>query len=240
MKNLCSTTQQSLLTMLNDFLVTKYQKVVKTDYCLYAQGTDPILLCAHLDTVFLFPPINIYTDKEAKVMWAPAGLGADDRAGVYAIMQIIADNFRPSVLFTTDEEVGCVGAKKVIMDYSNCPFKDIKFILQLDRCEYGQAVFYNCDNRIFKDWICSFGFREELGTYSDISVLCPYWEIAGANLSVGYYNEHSQAEYLKWEQLEYTIGRVELMFERVYNLDRPFRYIPKVLYNSPNIKNLTF
>ena len=148
MKNLCSTTQQSLLTMLNDFLVTKYQKVVKTDYCLYAQGTDPILLCAHLDTVFLFPPVNIYTDKETKVMWAPAGLGADDRAGVYAIMQIIADNFRPSVLFTTDEEIGCVGAKKVIMNYSNCPFKDIKFILQLDRCEYGQAVFYNCTSPI--------------------------------------------------------------------------------------------
>lgn len=234
MKNLCSMSPQNLLKILNNYLKSIYDEkdIISTESYLFAKGKNPLLLCAHVDTVFLYPPIHIYTDKEAKVMWAPAGLGADDRAGVYAIIQILESGFTPSVLFTTDEEIGCIGSQQLVQDFPKCPFNNITSIVQLDRQGYAEAVFYNCNNKIFEDWICTFGFKKEKGTFSDISVLCPCWGIAGVNLSVGYYNEHSQTEYLKWEQLEYTIEKVKLMIPRSANFDKPFRYIPKFLNND--------
>ena len=43
---------------------------------------------------------------QKNVMISPDGLGADDRAGVFMIMNIVKAGFRPHVIFTTDEE-GC-------------------------------------------------------------------------------------------------------------------------------------
>lgn len=55
-------------------------------------------------------------------MWSPQLLGSDDRAGVYAIIQIIEAGYKPHVIFTTDEEIGAVGAQKLIEDFPECPF----------------------------------------------------------------------------------------------------------------------
>ena len=200
---------------------------------MFAEGDIPILLCAHIDTVFDNPPTMIFTDPEEEVIWAPQGLGADDRAGVYAIMDIIMSGFRPSVLFTTDEEIGCLGAKELVRKYPKCPFKNIKAIIQLDRRGYCDCVFYGCDNKHFTAWIESAGFVENEGSFTDISIICPKWGIAGVNLSVGYYLEHSNAEFLRLKELDKTLVKVKTLLKRIEDIDEPFIFIQREVYMDP-------
>jgi hypothetical protein len=140
-------------------------------------------------------------------MWSPDGLGADDRAGVFSIIEIINSGLRPHIIFTTDEEKGCIGANA--LGRVPCPFKELKYIIQLDRRGANDCVFYDCFNPKFVDFIEDFGFVEAWGTYSDISAICPAWQVCGVNLSVGYYNEHSYQETLNVGQLFHTIEKVK-------------------------------
>lgn len=100
-----------------------------------------------------------------------------------------------------------------------------KAIFQLDRRGSEDCVFYDCDNPDFVKYIESFGFVEAYGTFSDISVIAPEWEVAAVNLSVGYYNEHTNHEYLRLDELETTIERVEKMLAAADDMPT-FSYIP--------------
>ena len=156
-------------------------------------------------------PVDIYYDKQQKVRWSPQGLGADDRAGVYAIIQIIEDGYRPSVLFTTDEEPGAVGTQALVSRKPDCPLENLKAIFQLDRQGMDDMVFYGCNNPDFENYIEKFGFTFSWGTFSDISVIAPAWKVAAVNLSIGYVGEHMQTEILHTDWMESTIEKVEQM-----------------------------
>ena len=192
------------------YLKTKYNKVYATKDYIFAVGDIPVALVAHLDTVFSAPPKEIYYDRVKNVMWSPDGLGADDRAGVYSIIQLVKSGLRPSVIFTTDEERGALGADALIAKFPKCPV-DLKYIIELDRRGSDDCVFYSCDNAKFEEYVEPFGFVMNWGTFSDISVICPAWGIAGVNLSIGYYNEHSAVETLHIGQMLNTIRKVKNM-----------------------------
>ena len=83
--------QPQLKTTLVNYLKEKYGSisVAEVGDCVLAQGNIPVALVAHMDTVFKVLPSEVYFDPKAQVMWSPQGLGADDRAGIYAIIQII-------------------------------------------------------------------------------------------------------------------------------------------------------
>ena len=176
-----------------------------------------------MDTVFKKQPEQIFFDPKHNVMWSPQGLGADDRAGVFAIVQIIRAGFRPHIIFTTDEERGAFGA--VALSRMECPFKELKYLIELDRRGSDDCVFYDCDNHDFVDYVENFGFSLNYGSFSDISEICPAWMKAGVNLSVGYYNEHSETEVLYVGQLLATISKVIKMLE-VAEAAPEFSYIP--------------
>ena len=202
-----------------------YTNIISTKEYIVAEGSIPICLVAHLDTVNENPPEEIFYDQEQRVMWSPDLLGADDRAGVYAIIRILSDGYRPHIIFTTDEEKGCAGASTLVTQEPNCPLEKIKAIFQLDRRGSEDCVFYDCDNPDFVKYIESFGFIEAHGTFSDISIIAPEWEVAAVNLSVGYYNEHTNHEYLRLDELETTIERVEQMLAVADDMPT-FSYIP--------------
>lgn len=206
-------------------MAKKYRKITVTNEYILAEGELPVCLVAHLDTVFTKLPIDIYYDKQQKVMWSPQGLGADDRAGVYAIIQIIEDGYRPSVLFTTDEELGAVGAQALVTQKPDCPLENLKAIFQLDRQGMDDMVFYGCNNPDFENYIEKFGFTFGWGTFSDISVIAPAWKVAAVNLSIGYVGEHMQTEILHTDWMESTIEKVEQMLS-VSDAMLSYAYIP--------------
>lgn len=187
----------------------KRKNIIATDKYVYAKGKIPVLLVAHLDTVHKEKPKTILFDKEQQLLWSPEGIGGDDRCGIYAILKIVKE-FKPYVLFTTDEEIGGVGASSFVKDIAELP---VNFMIEIDRRGHKQAVFYDCGNEDFKEVIETLGFKEEYGTFSDISILSPAYDLASVNLSAGYYNEHTKQEYINLEHLNYTIVSIENLLE---------------------------
>lgn len=217
--------QTSLLKVLNKFLKSKYETVYSTEDYIIAIGDIPVALVAHLDTVFTQPPTEVFYDRVKNVMFSPDGLGADDRAGVYSIIQIIKMGLKPTIIFTTEEETGAKGAQALIKAFPNAP-TELKYIIELDRRGSNDCVFYECDNPDFEEYIESFGFVTAWGTFSDISIICPKWGIAGVNLSIGYKDEHTYGELLYVGHMLNTIKRVSKMLEQLPKDIEVFKYIP--------------
>lgn len=210
-KTLARMDQQKLHNTVFNMLKNIYpkDKVKRNPYGVWAEGTIPICLIAHLDTVFTYPPEEFYYDREANVIWSPDGLGADDRAGVFSIFKIISEGLRPHIVFTTDEEIGAIGASN--LSQMPCPFKDLKYIIELDRANAIDCVFYDGANYEFQTYVESFGFVTAIGSFTDIVELCPAWGISGVNLSIGYKNEHTSCEQLFVGQMFSTIDKVKKM-----------------------------
>ena len=204
--------QNSLLKVMKHYLKSKYNNVISTKDYIIAVGEEPVALVAHLDTVFKQPPQRIFYDKEKNVMWSPEGLGADDRAGVFAIVQILKSGLRPTIILTTDEEKGGFGVSTLVQHIKKPP-TDLKYIIELDRQGSIDCVFYNCLNKDFERYVESFGFVSDFGSFSDISILCPSWKVAGVNLSIGYYDEHTKSETLYIGHMFNTINKVKNMIK---------------------------
>lgn len=220
-------TQESLRHTLKSYLKARYPVVHATKNYIYAIGDIPIALCAHMDTVFPNPPKDIYYDKDKNVIWSPTGLGADDRAGIFSILKIVRAGLRPTVILLTDEEIGAIGASALVKDFPK-PESELKYIIELDRRGEVDCVFYDCDNMDFIDYVETFGFIMNFGSFSDISEICPEWKIAGVNLSVGYEGEHSVSEILRVGPMMNTIQKVQNMLNAK---DIPaFKYIPSRYY----------
>lgn len=195
----------------------------ETQHYTYIEGSIPIMLVAHCDTVCTAPVKEIgvlnsgdktyigITNKEQ------APLGADDRAGIFIILKIIANGYHPHILLTTDEEIGGLGA---IAAADEIIAPDVKFILELDRMGSNDAAMYDCDNKKFKKLLVDYGFTPVNGTFSDICFFAPDWDIAAANLSVGYYHEHTPWEVVYPVDLENTLYRVQSILD---NADK-FKY----------------
>lgn len=215
-KRIASLSDKTLKKTLRKTLEKAGYEPVEADDYLYAVGDIPVCLVAHLDTVFNNPPKHFFFDQEQEIMWSPDGLGADDRAGVYAILQVIQSGRRPHILFTMDEEKGGIGA--LMLATKSNPFPDVNYFIELDRRGGNDCVFYNCENIAFRAFVEEFGFKTAKGIFSDISIICPAWDIAGVNLSVGYYNEHSYIEYLNMRELHNTIERVNKMLDKNNNV----------------------
>lgn len=186
----------NIVPILAKSLQKKYNDVIveeDNDYII-AVGDIPIALVAHMDTVFQTTPTNIYYDPEAEIVWSPTGGIGDDRVGIFLIMKLLQQTkLRPYIFLMNDEEFGGLGAQSLIQNYPLCNW-NINFFIELDRHGKDDAVFYTCGNKEFTDFICAYGFKEQIGLFSDISIICPAWGIAGVNLSVGYENEHSLLE----------------------------------------------
>lgn len=215
------------------YLKTKGYKAIKhTEDYLIAEGDIPIILCAHADTIaelYNGAYLGALYDKKQDIFHVLGGCTLDDRLGIYGIMKIIERGYRPHVLITTAEESGCLGAGELITRFPHCPFRNVKFIIELDRQGEKDCVFYSCGNNIFKKYIQTFGFEEAQGTYTDCKVIGEAWDIAAVNFSIGYLYEHSAVEYGRLEWTQNTIDRVCYILDDCSNVV-PFKYMCKKSY----------
>lgn len=216
-ERICKLRQNGVLSMMRQFLARKYgrENVISTPAYLIAKGEIPVAIIAHADTVFKTPPVEFFYDKEKNVMWSPDGLGADDRAGIFAVTKIVSSGLRPHVIITTDEESGCVGATKLIHKYKEHPFDSLKFMIQLDRRGVEDSVYYDCANEEFEKFINNFGFKTAWGSFTDISTIAPIWGVSAVNFSVGYFDEHSKQERLYVDVLFHTIQKTQNILQYV-------------------------
>ena len=212
--------QENLKQALETELIENGYTVRKQRGFLYAAGTAPVLLVAHLDTVHRTQPETICYSADGTIMMSPQGIGGDDRAGVYMILRLI-QRVHCHVLFCEDEETGGHGAQAFIKSGIK---PDVNYIVELDRMGSNDAVFYQCRNRQFEQYINGFGFQTAFGSFSDISILAPQLNLAAVNLSTGYYHAHQPGEYVRLDKVEELIGRVGKLLQT--ETER-FSYAPK-------------
>ena len=130
--------QERLKQALETELIENGYAVRKQRGFLYAEGTVPVLLVAHLDTVHRTQPETICYSTDGTVMMSPQGIGGDDRAGVYMILRLI-QRVHCHVLFCEDEETGGHGARA----FTKSGIKpEVNYIVELDRTGSNDAVFY--------------------------------------------------------------------------------------------------
>lgn len=179
-------------------------------------GTHPMGLVAHIDTIpemrKAFPPVltmkeNVLSSKHKR------GLGADDRAGIAAIIAVILRGYRPTVIICDKEEIGGVGASTLVDDWAEAPY-NLSALLEMDRRGHNDVVYYGLDihaddsmelREILEN---KAGFSWEIGSFSDISFIAPAWNVAAANISAGYYNEHTTNETINVKEWAFNVDRV--------------------------------
>lgn len=171
---------------------------------LYAEGDIPVMLIAHLDTVHKEPVVNICWDSSYNVAMSPQGIGGDDRCGVYMILRVIKD-LKCHVLFCEDEEIGGRGAAD--FTYSGLS-PAVNFLIEFDRKGNNDAVFYDCENMDFIDLLKQYGFKEDYGSFSDISTIAPHLGRAAVNVSSGYYRQHTTSEYVNMREMNVNADRI--------------------------------
>lgn len=237
-ERLVSLSQGSLKETMAQYLKPRYDKIIHTQDYIVAIGDIPIALVAHMDTVFKEPVQDMYYDQQKGVIWSPEGIGGDDRCGIFAIIKIIQSGLRPSIILTTDEEKGGLGA--AALAEKKCPIPGLKYMIELDRRGTNDCVFYDCYCPEFSQYVSSFGFCEAYGSFSDISFLMGAWEICGVNLSVGYHGEHSETEIVKIAPLYDTIRKVKNMLNEKNIPDFKFEELDYMKYLRAYYMNADF
>lgn len=172
--------------------------------CLFSPGsrTDAIVMVAHMDTVWAERSRDSVVAEitEQEGVWCSArpgiGIGADDRAGIGAIFSML--DLGHAVLLTDHEEVGMLGSRALRLS-QHPTFERLQqhsFMLQLDRMGVADFKCYNVGTDEFRDYVhASTGLTEpNRFSFTDICTLCR--DIPGANVSIGYYNEHTPRELL--------------------------------------------
>lgn len=230
-EKICRMSQKSLKNHVKQKLQMRYEEVIVDDGFVYAQGSFPVLLVAHLDTVHSKLPNMILYDKDQNTVSSPNGIGGDDRCGVYMIFEIIK-KFNCSVLFCEDEEDGGIGANKFVKtDLART--LDFNYIIEFDRANANDAVFYSCDNYDFEKFITRDFYKINYGTYSDICDIAPVIGCAAVNLSCGYYKAHTKDEYVVLSDMENSIKAACDILARTTQNDK-FEYVEYFEYGAWN------
>lgn len=230
-EKICRMSQKSLKNHVKQKLQMRYEEVIVDDGFVYAQGSFPVLLVAHLDTVHSKLPNIILYDKDQNTVSSPNGIGGDDRCGVYMIFEIIK-KFNCSVLFCEDEEDGGIGANKFVKtDLART--LDFNYIIEFDRANANDAVFYSCDNYDFEKFITRDFYKINYGTYSDICDIAPVIGCAAVNLSCGYYKAHTKDEYVVFSDMENSIKAACDILARTTQNDK-FEYVEYFEYGAWN------
>lgn len=193
-----------------------YKNIIDADGFLYAEGELPVMLIAHMDTVHKEDVQIVYYNDGR--LYSPQGIGGDDRCGIYIIFEILKTH-RCSVLFTEDEEIGCVGADKFVRA-TNAKDFNVNYLIEFDRKGNNDAVFYEGDNKDFEKFILknddeSNGyFEKQWGSFTDICEIAPHLGVSAVNFSSAYYSPHTTSEYIKLAELDTIIEEAKKIIDK--------------------------
>ena len=232
--NICKMSAKKLKQYLCGVMKMTYKEenTIIGDGYIYCRGNIPVLLTAHMDTVHKELVKDYYediqTNKDGNIthtISSPQGIGGDDRCGIYAILKIIESGYIPYVLFCEDEEIGGVGSAKFCKTKNITELSNLKFLIELDRANANDLVFYSNTNQDWIDWVeDETNWKESWGTFSDISHLSPACEISSVNLSCGYYKAHTVYEYVIMEELLETIEMTKHLLDASKKVEEAFVY----------------
>ena len=182
------------------YMLSRKWDITDKENYWYRRGTTDYALVAHVDTLCAEPHrMKLRINKKGFISNKTGILGADDRAGVWLISQLL--DLNPHVFLFNYEEFGGVGVNRFLKEHE-FP-SGIKFLIEFDRRGYDEYVYYSPTHPVkLCKWAEVFGFSEGWGSYSDVSDITNATRIPHLNMSAAFTGEHTSMERLHWPTLQ--------------------------------------
>jgi putative aminopeptidase FrvX len=195
-----------------------------------------ILLSAHMDTVRGVLYDRVLIENNGVYTSSKGALGGDDRAGIAIVMEVLRNIDSLSfegiikVAFSREEEIGCIGSGKIDPKW----YEDVDLAIVVDRkgnrdivtgcygafCSNAVGVFFEEVSKMQgMDWKAVEGGVSDAMTFA-------YEGINSVNLSAGYMHEHTDKEYLIFEDMRDTVRLILQAFGVVNNFYATFGEVP--------------
>ena len=178
------------------------------------------ILVAHTDNVLGEDKEPVFDLSRRYIKGVKNGIGFDDKAGIMAIITLWhyfkEQKFR--IILPANEEVGGVGSAQMSPDW----YCDAKWILELDRKNKNDFIQVSggdrlCSNEFAQKFI-DLGFKKAEGVFTDVNIFKPNADyINMANISIGYFEPHTDKEYLDTVAFENIINKVAQFIEKDYD-----------------------
>jgi len=177
-------------------------------------GDTNTMFTSHLDTATsTFKPVKHVIKGSMIGTDGSTILGADDKAGVTIMLNMIENGVPGLYYFFLGEEVGCVGSKKLANKVRTLPLERINKVVSFDRRGTTSVITHQAYGRCCSDEFAN-DLSEKLnlagmtgmkpdptGIYTDSAQFTTLISEC-TNISVGYYDEHTGRERQDIEYLE--------------------------------------
>ena len=185
-------------------------------------------VAAHLDEIHdpCEREIVIEGDKMFTVnrLWNRVGCGADDKNGLWVIINLLhSEPILKVALFVQEERTGdipgCRGARACDLSF----FSDVKFVLECDRKGCSDVVYIGKDETLLceRDFIPQnlldyYGYEMVRGGKTDVVELkMRGLEIPMCNIGCGYYDAHKNSEYIMFSELQNCLSFVRDIIQSI-------------------------
>ena len=170
-------------------------------------GESDVMFTAHLDTATsALTDVNHVIEGNIIKTDGNSILGADDKAGVVIMLNMIENKIPGLYYFFLGEEVGCIGSKKVANTQKEKKIDGINKVISFDRRGKNSIITYqssarccsdtfgNALSKALNDVEPTFKYEnDDTGILTDsVQFVSIYSECT--NISVGYQNEHTFSE----------------------------------------------
>ena len=176
----------------------------------------------------------------------PTGIGGDDKCGIFICLELLKQLDKVKIGLFVSEETGCHGSSKCDENF----LKDVGYITQYDApgnhliSEICSGVrLFERESEFFTKTldVIENAFGNEMlvqsHPYTDISQLKKKIDVCCINMSCGYYNMHSNQEFVSIEDVENAItaglNMVKELGLKKYKYEyKPIVYTPQTVMNS--------
>lgn len=187
---------------------------------------DVPAFCCHLDTVHKKAP-DVENINGVLLAFNGTGVGGDDKCGIVACLEMLK-RVPCTCIFFREEERGCIGSRHFDTDI----IKENLFLIEIDRKGNSDLIFKSgldilCSDNFAAEVKKHFkGYYEAQGLFTDVNVLGKA-EINMMNVSAGYFNPHSNKEYVVLKDLERTIKNLTSFAKSYKTKEKYVRIVQK-------------
>lgn len=196
-----------------DYTTDQYGNI----YCTKGVATSYPCIVSHIDTVHNlqseFKVTSIPKKDDVDTIWVAfnknrqVGVGGDDKCGIYVCLHLLEILPEIKVVFFKDEEVGGIGSDECNYEY----FDDVRFIIENDRRGNNEFIVktggIELTSQEFRNDVNSIMLKHNYqfsdgGTFTDLNNLKKVVHVCMLNIACGYYNAHTETEYISQKDLE--------------------------------------
>lgn len=158
------------------------------------------------------------------------GLGADDKVGIWIGLKCLKKYESMKLAFFVEEEIGCKGSDEADMAF----FENVRFVVQCDRRGNSDLVTsINWSDLCSEEFIKAiepekFGYLPTQGMMTDVEALKTNGlSVSAINMSCGYYDPHTDNEFVVIKDIMKARTFVEHIIETV---TEPSYHVPDEFY----------